>query len=211
MVYDYPVQPPARGVVRRVRRDWAAFRRQSGDRRPGRSWPTRWGPCWRGRYVEDDAQPAGDVSTLILIAPVNQGSSLAQVQTVLQWLKGLQADRRARRRPRRWLYLGDGLGEAAHDILPGSAFLTTLNGRPRRAGGALSHPGRRRRFPDRWRPAPDRGPAPDAAERNAGLLGGLTPGGHRRPARRSSTSSPTGRAMAASRSSAPGSTAWPTT
>ena len=85
--------------------------------------------------VEDPAQPAGEVSTLILIAPVSQGSSLARAQALRQWLQGLQT---VAGKPATdpLAYLGNGDGEAAVDILPGSAFLRTLNSRPRRAGVA---------------------------------------------------------------------------
>ena len=87
-----PVQPRPGGVVRAVR---AATGRRSAARRarrgPGRSWRTRWGRWWRGRTSRTREPFASDVSTLILIAPVNQGSSLAKAQTLMQLLNGVQA------------------------------------------------------------------------------------------------------------------------
>jgi hypothetical protein len=83
--------------------------------------------------IEDDATWARDVSSLILIAPVNQGSHLAKVQTVLQIANGLKA-MSGKDRTRAMLSLSDGLGQAADDMLPGSAFLKNLNRRPIRQG-----------------------------------------------------------------------------
>ncbi len=83
--------------------------------------------------VEDDATWARDVSSLILIAPVNQGSHLAKVQTVVQLSNGLKAIN-GKNTTKAMLNLSDGLGQAAEDMLPGSTFLKGLNRRPRRQG-----------------------------------------------------------------------------
>jgi hypothetical protein len=83
--------------------------------------------------VEDDATWGQDVSTLILIAPVNQGSHLARVQTIVQLMNGLQSIH-DKKTSKAMLHLADGLGQAAQDMLPGSALLTRLNRRPRRQG-----------------------------------------------------------------------------
>ena len=133
VVYDYPVQPADRGVVRRVRRDWAAFRRQSGDRLPWAILAHSMGALLARSLVEDDATWAGDVSSMILIAPVNSGSHLARVQTVMQLMNGLKSIQ-SKKTSKAMLHLSDGMGEAAQDMLPGSAFLTRLNRRPRRRG-----------------------------------------------------------------------------
>jgi hypothetical protein len=122
--------------------------------------------------VEDDATWAGDVSSLILIAPVNQGSHLARVQTVIQLMNGLQSINE-KKTSRAMMHLSDGMGESAQDMLPGSAFLEGLNRRPRRRGvpyhivagdsGLLTRDGRAQietRF--------------DLVNRNAGILGRLT-------------------------------------
>ncbi len=135
VVFDYPFNHPLEESCARFRRDWQAFRRLHGETRPWAIVAHSMGALVARALVEDPAEPAGAVSTLILIAPVSQGSSLARAQALRQWLQGLQtvagkstADPLA--------YLGNGEGEAAIDILPGSAFLTTLNSRPRRAGVA---------------------------------------------------------------------------
>ncbi len=85
--------------------------------------------------VEDDATWAGDVSSLIMIAPVNQGSHLARVQTVIQLMNSLQSINE-KKTSKAMMHLSDGMGQAAHDMLPGSPFLRKLNGRPRRAAVA---------------------------------------------------------------------------
>ena len=64
---------------------------------------------------------------------MNQGSQLAKVQTVMQFMNGLQAIN-GKNTTRAMLSLSDGLGQAAQDMLPGSPFLTGLNRRPRRQG-----------------------------------------------------------------------------
>ena len=63
--------------------------------------------------------------------PVNQGSNLAKMQTVVQLMNGLQAIN-GKDKTKAMMNLSDGLGQAAQDMLPGSAFLKKLNRRPRR-------------------------------------------------------------------------------
>ncbi len=83
-------------------------------------------------YVEDPPGYGNDVSSLILVAPVSQGSSLARAQALRQWFDALQVF--GTKPPADALvYLGDGLGEAAADLMPGSAYLQALNRRPRNA------------------------------------------------------------------------------
>lgn len=134
VVYDYPFNRSLEDSCRRFARDWAAFRR---DRRETRPWAVvahSMGCLVARDYVEGPSY-AGNVSSLIMVAPVNQGSHLAKTQTLLQLINGIQAvgDRKA---SDALAHLGDGLGEAADDMLPGSAFLKALNARPRRAGVA---------------------------------------------------------------------------
>ena len=57
-----------------------------------------------------------------MIAPVNQGSQLAKVQTIVQISNGLKAIN-GKDTTKAMLSLSDGLGQAAEDMLPGSAFL----------------------------------------------------------------------------------------
>ena len=65
--------------------------------------------------VEDDATWAGDVSSMILIAPVNQGSHLARVQTVIQLMNGLQSIN-DKKTSKAMMHLSDGTrpGRAGH-------------------------------------------------------------------------------------------------
>src|SRR5439155_6981900 len=101
-----------------------------------------------------------------------QGSRLDKAQTYLQLLKGVQAVQN-KKTTEALAHLGDGLGEAARDLTPGSAFLTALNRLPRRPGvayhilagdvGVLS-PSGRAQIEARI----------DAMRQERGLLGGLT-------------------------------------
>lgn len=132
VAYDYPFNRGLEGSCRRFARDWAAFRRETGDTRPWAVVGHSMGCLVARDYVEGPAY-AGDVKSLVLIAPVNGGSHLAKTQTLVQLINGLQAVG-GRRTSDALAHLGDGLGEAAEDMLPGSAFLKALNARPRRAG-----------------------------------------------------------------------------
>jgi pimeloyl-ACP methyl ester carboxylesterase len=130
VVFDYPFNRPLDESCKRFRRDWKEFRRARGETRPWAIVAHSMGATVARSYVEDPAEFVHDVSSLILIAPVSQGSSMAKAQTLNQWLNGFQAV--GGKSPAEALaYLGDGLGEAANDLLPGSAFLTALNRRPR--------------------------------------------------------------------------------
>jgi alpha-beta hydrolase superfamily lysophospholipase len=133
VVYDYPFNRRLDESCAAFARDWAAFRRQAGDALPWSIVAHSMGALLARSLVEDDATWAGDVSSLVLIAPVNQGSHLARVQTVLQLLDGLKSIR-GKNTTRAMAHLSDGLGQAAQDMLPGSAFLKRLNRRPRRRG-----------------------------------------------------------------------------
>ena len=75
------------------------------------------------------------MASLILIAPVNGGSNLSQVQTIHQMLQGLKAVNGGGAKGGEPLArLGDGVGAAADDLMPGSDFLKALNARKRRVG-----------------------------------------------------------------------------
>jgi pimeloyl-ACP methyl ester carboxylesterase len=133
VIYDYPFNRRLDESCVEFARDWAAFRRQGGDALPWSIVAHSMGALLARSLVEDDATWSRDVSSLILIAPVNQGSNLARVQTVLQLMNGLQSIHE-KKTSRAMMHLSDGLGQAAQDMLPGSAFLTRLNRRPRRKG-----------------------------------------------------------------------------
>jgi pimeloyl-ACP methyl ester carboxylesterase len=133
VIYDYPFNRRLEESCAGFSRDWAAFRRQTGDRLPWAIVAHSMGALLARSLVEDDTTWARDVSSMILIAPVNQGSNLARVQTVLQLMNGLQSIKE-KKTSKAMMHLADGLGQAAQDMLPGSAFLTSLNRRPRRNG-----------------------------------------------------------------------------
>lgn len=170
VVYDYPYNRDLAESCRRFARDWSAFRRETGEKRPWALVAHSMG-CLVARDYVEGPEYAGDVSSLVLIAPVNQGSHLAQTQTLLQLVKGLRAVN-GRRSSDALTHLGDGLGRAADDLVPESPFLRTLNARPRRAGvsyhilagdSGLISAATRQQVEERA----------EAARRQPGLLGGL--------------------------------------
>jgi len=133
VVYDFPFNRSLEESCATFARDWAAFRRQVEDRRPWLIVAHSMGALLARSLVEDDATWARDVRSLILIAPVNQGSHLAKVQTLVQISNGLKAIN-GKNTTKAMLSLSDGLGQAAEDMLPGSAFLKALNRRSLRQG-----------------------------------------------------------------------------
>ena len=135
VVYDYPYNRGLFESCAIFAQDWAAFRRETQDRLPWSIIGHSMGSLLARALIEDDATWAGDVSSLVMIAPVNQGSQLSKVQTFMQISKGLKAIN-GKDATKAMLSLSDGLGQAAEDMLPGSKFLKALNRRPRRAGVA---------------------------------------------------------------------------
>ncbi len=132
VVYDYPYNRGLAESCAIFARDWAAFRRDAQDRLPWSIVGHSMGALLARALIEDDATWGGDVSSLVMIAPVNQGSQLAKVQTFMQISRGLKAIN-GKDATKAMLSLSDGLGQAAQDMLPGSVFLRGLNRRPRRA------------------------------------------------------------------------------
>ena len=135
VVYDYPYNRRLSESCAAFARDWAAFRHDAQDRLPWSIVAHSMGALLARALIEDDATWAHDVSSLIMIAPVNQGSQLAKVQTFIQISRGLKAVN-GKDATKAMMSLSDGLGQAAEDMLPGSAFLKALNRRPRRTGVA---------------------------------------------------------------------------
>lgn len=172
VVYDYPYNRNLTETSAQFGRDWQAFRRSVGENRPWAIVAHSMGALVARSYVEDPKSPLSEFSSLILIAPVNQGSSLAKAQTFLQLLNGVQAIQN-KKTTEALAQLGDGLGEAAEDLTPGSRFLTALNRRPRRDGvpyhivagdAGIVSPEARRTVEQRI----------NALRKERGLLGGLT-------------------------------------
>ncbi len=131
VLHDYPFNRPIAESCKRFVDDWNAFRRKSGD-------TTRWtivahsmGALLARSLVEDDRTWRDDVRSLIMLAPANHGSYLAKAQTILQLLHGMDAVQK-NTGSRALLRLSDGVGLAANDLLPASAFLKAANARPRR-------------------------------------------------------------------------------
>jgi pimeloyl-ACP methyl ester carboxylesterase len=131
VVYDFPFNRDLEETAAAFERDWVRFRTQQGDTRPWSIVAHSMGALLARSYVEGDTYQK-DVDHLILLGPVNQGSWLAQAQGLLQLVEGLQAVNQ--RTSTTLAHLGDGLGAAADDLLPGSRFLTELNRRSRREG-----------------------------------------------------------------------------
>ena len=134
VVYDYAFNKNLDESCRQFARDWSSFRRKVGEKRPWSIVAHSMGSLLSRAYVEGPLY-GNDVSTLIMVAPVNQGSSLAKTQTLMQLFDGINAVNGLKKTDA-LAHLGDGLGEAAEDMSPGSEFLKRLNGRPRRSGVA---------------------------------------------------------------------------
>ena len=134
VVYDYAFNKNLDESCRLFARDWAAFRAKVGEKRPWSIVAHSMGTLVSRAYVEGPLY-ANDVSSLIMIAPVNQGSSLAKTQTLMQLIDSVNAVNGLKRTDP-LAHLGDGLGQAAEDMTPGSDFLKRLNERPRRSGVA---------------------------------------------------------------------------
>jgi pimeloyl-ACP methyl ester carboxylesterase len=133
VVYDFPYNRDLDETSAAFGRDWLEFRRQAGETRPWSIIAHSMGGLLARSYVEGEAADVKDVASLILIAPPNQGSSLAKAQTLLQTVQSLQALNGSKRTDPLAL-LGDGLGLAADDMTPGSPYLNALNARKRREG-----------------------------------------------------------------------------
>ncbi len=153
VTYDFPYNKDLDESSADFRRDWAEFRKKSGDSRPWAIVAHSMGSLLARAYVEDDATYARDVSSLILIAPPNHGSTLSRGQTLIQTAQGIQSMSGSRKSNSLSL-LGDGVGLAADDMTPGSRYLADLNANGRRVGvryhilagdvGYLDGEGRRR-------------------------------------------------------------------
>jgi pimeloyl-ACP methyl ester carboxylesterase len=135
VVYDFPYNQRLEKSCAEFTRDWRAFRLATGDRRPWAIVAHSMGSLLARWYVEDPRAYDNDVSSLIMIAPVNQGSNMAKAQVAIQLLRRLPGAE-GHSKASELAHLGDGLGEAAADMLPGSAFFKVLNDRPRRKGVA---------------------------------------------------------------------------
>ena len=132
VVFDYPYN-------QRLDDSCAQFRQrldrvpQGGRREPAMGDPGPLDGALVARsYVEGEGRTDRDVASMILIAPVNQGAHVARIQPVYQTISSLFAIN-SKRTTQALAQLSDGIGQAADDLLPGSAFLKRINGgsRPR--------------------------------------------------------------------------------
>lgn len=137
VVYDYPYNRDLDESSAQFARDWREFREKYGEKRPWVLLSHSMGGLLARAYVEGDLY-GDDVSDLILLAPPNQGSAVAEMQSLMQWIQASQAlgGRSSNKKtPDNALpQLREGLGAAVDDLLPGSKFLKTINGRARRDG-----------------------------------------------------------------------------
>jgi pimeloyl-ACP methyl ester carboxylesterase len=169
VVYDYPDNQDLDRSCPAFVHDWFEFRRRWDDQRPWSIVGHSMG-CLIARSYVEGADFGGDVSDLILIGPPNQGAALARAQGLIQFIRGLQF--LGQDETGVMSTLGEGLGQAAEDLLPGSEFLERINRQPRRASvhyrilagnrGWLS-PERRREIEGRF----------EGATRAVGVLGRL--------------------------------------
>lgn len=81
--------------------------------------------------VENSNLDPGNIDRLILIAPPNHGSRLAEVAISLDILEYLSSEERRGEAGFVYGSILDGLAEANNDLKPGSRFLQSLNARPR--------------------------------------------------------------------------------
>jgi pimeloyl-ACP methyl ester carboxylesterase len=130
--YNFPYNRDLDATARAFGKDWLAFREKMGERRPWAIVTHSMGGLLARWYVEADPRYAHDVSDLIMIAPPNHGSDLSGAQALLQLIQGVKAVNQEQASA--LAKLSDGLGAAAEDLTPGSAFLRALNQHPRREG-----------------------------------------------------------------------------
>ena len=127
VVFDYPYNQRLENSCAQFRKDWQSFRKEAGEKRPWAILAHSMGALVARSYVEGEGRTQHDVSSLILIAPVNQGAHVARIQPLYQTLSSLFAIN-SKRTSQALAQLSDGIGQAADDLLPGSAFLRRLNG-----------------------------------------------------------------------------------
>jgi pimeloyl-ACP methyl ester carboxylesterase len=133
VVYDYPFNQRLADSCAQFRRDCIAFRKTAGENQPWAIVAHSMGALLARSYVERAGRMDQDVASLIMIAPVNQGAHVARIQPVFQTVSSLFAIN-SKRTSQALAQLSDGIGQAADDLLPGSAFLQSLNSAPKARG-----------------------------------------------------------------------------
>jgi pimeloyl-ACP methyl ester carboxylesterase len=130
VVFDYPYNQRLEDSCAQFRRNWITFRRTAGDSLPWAILAHSMGALVARSYVEAEIRSDRDVASMILIAPVNYGAHVAKIQPVLQTISSLSAIN-SKRTAQALAQLSDGIGQAADDLLPGSAFLKRVNSNSR--------------------------------------------------------------------------------
>lgn len=129
VVFDYAYNQRLDQSCEQFRADWLAFRAKVGERRPWTVLTHSMGALLARSYIEGPGRGAGDVDSLIMIAPVNQGANIARVQPLWRMISGVKAIGE-KRVSRAMAELAEGDGQSALDMLPDSAFLKRLNRNP---------------------------------------------------------------------------------
>jgi len=130
-IFGYPDDGPIADDVAMLQHDLASLHQRYPQLKIDLIAHSMGGLIARG-YVEGDGY-AGGVDRLILLATPNGGSKWAR----LEWLSEIDEHIRLAHSDKKWHWtwmITDGMGEAADDLMPHSAFLKKLNARPRRAG-----------------------------------------------------------------------------
>jgi len=172
VVYDYPFNQAIADSCQSFARDWAAFRAETKEQLPWLIVAHSMGALVARSLIEDEARPAHDVRSLVMIAPVNQGSQLARMQPMLQLVRGLRAIN-GKNTAKAMTTLSSGLGQSAQDMLPGSPFLNEINRRRRCPNVSYHIIAGDRGFLTRQARAQLEGQI-NVVKRNSGVLGRLT-------------------------------------
>lgn len=129
VVFDYPYNQRLDLSCAEFQADWLAFRARVGEKRPWTVLTHSMGALLARSYIEGAGRGAGDVDSLIMIAPVNQGANIARIQPLWRMISGMKA-LKENRVSRAMAELSEGDGQSAEDMLPGSPFLRRLNSNP---------------------------------------------------------------------------------
>ncbi|HET6880672.1 MAG TPA: alpha/beta fold hydrolase, partial [Pirellulales bacterium] len=128
---DYPNDQPVADSARLLADEMAALRRRYPQLNVDIIAHSMGGILARA-YVESDDYACG-VERLILLAPPNQGSCYSRFSVCCDAVEHFHRWRNEPGWSWTWM-IADGLGEARHDIAPGSRYLAELNARGRRRG-----------------------------------------------------------------------------
>lgn len=128
---EYPNDQPIKKSARLLAAELAAVRR-SCPTRPVYLVTHSMGGLVARAAIEDPALDPGNVRRLVMIAPPNHGSILAECNSpLLDAWEYYHGDKRRRAAGLFYGSVEDGLGEAAVDLTPNSPFLRVLNSRSR--------------------------------------------------------------------------------